>query len=132
RHQPVLAALQQGDDHVDPAVCHANLGGNLGIIVAAPVQAADFFHEVDRPVLSARDILDQAHHQAFGLGRLDYDGGDLGLPEHLECLEPPFAAHQIVSGTAFARTPANRDRAFEADRLDVVHDLTVLPLVAGP
>ena len=76
RDQPLLAAFEECDDMAHPASRASDLLGDLGIAVAAFGEIADLGHEIDRPVLPSRNVLDEAHHQAVGFVGVDHDGGD--------------------------------------------------------
>ena len=53
--------------------------------------------QIDGAVLTAREVLDQAHDQAvFGVG-LDDEGRNLALAERLIRFQPALAAHEVVS-----------------------------------
>ena len=55
--------------------------------------------QIDRAVLSAGEILNQAHHQAvFRIG-IDDERGYLALAEHLIGLKSPLTADEVVAGT---------------------------------
>jgi hypothetical protein len=88
-------------------------------------------HDVDRPVLPSRDILDKAHHEAIGFWRIDHDRRDFDLAEHSESFKPAFATYKVVAYGAGTWPTANRYRALQADRLDIVDNFAVRPLVPG-
>ena len=108
-----------------------DLPGDISLAVAPFPEFADFLHHIDRALNPARDILDQAHDEAFILSRLDHDGRDFLLSQHLKRLKAPLPADQVISWPTRPLPQADCDRPFQADCLDIVHDLTVLPLVAG-
>jgi hypothetical protein len=107
-----------------------DLPGDVRLTVPALPKLTDLAHDVDGALHPAGNILDQAHDQAFVLGRLDHNGRDLRLPEHLKGLEAALPAYQVVPGAAGPLAPAYGNGALKADCLDVVHDLPVLPLVS--
>ena len=128
-HQTLLAAFKKRYDHVDPRCTHADLFADGSIIISARSQGSDLTHDVDRTRGAAGDVLDQAHHEAFVLTGFDHHCRNLGLAEHLESFQPPLAADEVISRARCSFTAAHRDRPFQADGFDVVHDLPMLTLV---
>ena len=108
-----------------------DLPGDISLAVAAFPEFADFAHHIDRSLHPSCNILDQAHDETLVLCRLDHDGWDFLLSEHLKRLKAPLPADQVVSWPARPLPQADCDRPFQADCLDIVHDFAVLPLVAG-
>jgi hypothetical protein len=98
--------------------------------IAALLQRTDLPHEVERRMLPASQVLDQAHHEAVFFRRLNNDGADLCFAEGNEGLEPSLAADQVVA--VLTRTLRDRDRLLEAELLDAGHQFLEDAPVAGP
>src|SRR5260370_35295313 len=66
-----------------------------GSIITSPVQALDVVEQVDRPMLTAREIFHEPHHQAILRIGLYDEGGDFLLANGPVSLQPALTANKV-------------------------------------
>src|SRR5229473_4006645 len=104
-----------------------------GSIITSPVQALDVVEQVDRPMLTAREIFHEAHHQAIlHIGLYD-EGGDFLLAKCPVSLQPALTANKVVTRSgAIVLSAADRDGLLEAKLRDIACNLLEDFPVADP
>jgi hypothetical protein len=65
--------------------------GDLGVRITALGERTDRTDQLKRPLLTPRQILDEAHDVAIFFGRLDHEGRDFGFPQRNKRFEPALS-----------------------------------------
>jgi hypothetical protein len=99
----VLAIFQKSDDCFDVFDGQRSLSRNLRFVISATLETFDIVKEIDRPVLTPRKVLYEAHHRAVLFARDDDQGRDFGLPQRLVGFQPALSADQVISKSAGPR-----------------------------
>jgi hypothetical protein len=73
--------------------------GDLGVRITAVGECTDRTDQLERPLATPRQILDEAHDVAVLFGRLDQEGRDFGLTEGNERFEPALSAYEVIART---------------------------------
>ena len=118
----MFALLEKLDHASDVLHGQVRLSGDLRFRVAPQFHSFDIVQQVERTVLSPRNVLDKAHHQAVLFARLDNDSGDLRMAKGAVRLEPALAADKIELPGRSAGLGDDRYRSLEAQVLDAPHD----------
>jgi hypothetical protein len=74
--------------------------------------------QLQRPMLTPCQILDEAHDVAVLFGRLDHEGRDFGFPQRNKCFEPALSAHEVIACST--RALANCNRFLQPEMRDAV------------
>lgn len=99
--------------------------------VASLLHPPDVLQKINRPMLAARAVLDEARNEAVLRISRDNQSWDFGLTERLERLEPPLAANEIIERPFRLNPPSDGDWLLEADLGDVVDNVAERLLVAN-
>lgn len=71
--------------------------------------------EVDRTMLSPRQVFHQTHDEAVLAVRIDNDRGDLALAKSLKGFKLALPGNEIIARTFWRYAPCYRNRPLEAD-----------------
>lgn len=117
--QALCAGPPERDQSFDGAIAHIQLGRNFFLAVPLFLQPFDFLNQFHRGRMAAGGVLHPAAHQAVGRGNLHHHRRDFLVAKGDERLDPPLAAHEVVTGFAgFAdRAPADLNRLLQAEVL---------------
>ena len=104
----------------------------LALAVSTTAERTDVLQQVNRPMLAPCTIFDKAHDKAITFLSLNYNSRDLRLAELHECFDPSLSANEIIAcGVCIALSWADRDRTFEPDVGDTLHDFLKVTAVSG-
>ena len=98
------------------------LVGDLMVRISPVAQDGDVLQQLQRTLLAAGDVLDHAAQKAFGLARIHDDGRDVGFPKGDISLHPALTADQTIGRSRRFIDPGDRDRLFQPDLADTVHE----------
>src|SRR5579875_3397637 len=76
--QALLAAFEEHHEIFDPSRCAADLLRDFFLRIVTLAKPGDLLDDIDRPMLTACDMLDEAHYQAIAFWRSSNNGRNLG------------------------------------------------------
>ena len=121
--QPLLTFLQQGQHPLDVVRSHADLGGDFLGRMSLGAKGGDAGQILQRFLLAAGNVLDEAHQEGILVADLDHDGRDFLFAKVAEGRQPALAKYQHIPLLACVRgARCYLDRFLEADILDVADD----------
>src|ERR1700730_2221717 len=128
----MLTLLKQSNYSLDVFDAQSGFLADLGIAVTSLLEALDVVEQVDRAVLPAGKVFDQAHHHAVLCVSLHHQGRDLALAKHLVRLQPTLAADEIVPNTIRFSATGDRNRFLQTEFGNVRYDFLEDFFVTNP
>src|SRR5262249_49360358 len=85
-----------------------DLFGDLSVRITPRGEHADRMDQLQRALVTPRQILDETHDVAVFFRGLDHEGGDFGLAQCYESLKPTLTAYKVIARSTGALAYCHR------------------------